>query len=145
HRDVALRSEVVDLVGLCLLDDADEARRIGHIAVVQDEVARLVVRILVEVVDAIGIEERAAPLDAVHHVALGEQQLGEIGAVLAGKAGDERNLGAGGGAAREPGRIFLFHSLPLPYKSAASAASDPAPYRARRARSPACVWMSSQP
>jgi hypothetical protein len=47
------------------------------------------VRILVEVVDAVGVEQRAAALDAVHLVALVEQELGEVGAVLAGDAGDE--------------------------------------------------------
>jgi hypothetical protein len=46
------------------------------------------VRILVQVVDAVGVEQRGAPLDAVHLVALVEQELGQIGAVLAGDAGD---------------------------------------------------------
>ena len=36
------------------------------------------------------LNEDDAALDAVHLVALGEQQLGEIGAVLAGDAGDQR-------------------------------------------------------
>ena len=31
-----------------------------------------------------------APDDAVHLVSLGEQQLGQVGAVLAGDAGDQR-------------------------------------------------------
>ncbi len=52
HRDVALRGEVVDLVGLDLLDDALQARGVGHVAVVQDEAAVVLVRVLVEVVDA---------------------------------------------------------------------------------------------
>ena len=50
------------------------------------------VRILVEVLDAAGVERRRAALDAVDVVALVEQQLGEIGAVLSGDAGDERDL-----------------------------------------------------
>ena len=37
HRDMALRREVVDLVRLHLLDDADQVGRIGQVAVVQDE------------------------------------------------------------------------------------------------------------
>src|SRR5205814_8884950 len=74
------------------LDDAYQARRIGHVAVVQDQAAVLVVRVLVQVIDALGVDERGAPLDAMHHVALGEQELGEIGAVLAGDPGDERDL-----------------------------------------------------
>ena len=89
HRHVALRREVVDLVGLDLLDDAHQAARVGHVAVVQDEAAIGLVRILVEVVDPVGVEQRGAALDAVHLVAFAEQELGEVGAVLAGDAGDE--------------------------------------------------------
>ena len=37
HRDVALRRQVVDLVRLHLLDDPDQAGRIGQVAVMQDE------------------------------------------------------------------------------------------------------------
>src|SRR5678815_573787 len=51
------------------------------------------VRILVQVVDALRVEERGAPLDAVDDVALLQQKLGEIGAVLAGDAGDQGNFG----------------------------------------------------
>ena len=38
------------------------------------------------------LNERGAALDAVDFVALLEQQLGEVGAVLAGDAGDECDL-----------------------------------------------------
>ena len=69
-RDVAHRREVVDLVRLHLLDDADQVGRIGEVAVVQDEALVVDVRVLVEVVDAVGVEERRAALDAVHFVAL---------------------------------------------------------------------------
>jgi hypothetical protein len=89
---MALRGEVVDLVGLRLLDDAQQGERIGHVAVVQDEAAIGIVRILVEMIDALRIDERGAALDAVHDVALAEQELGEVGAVLAGDAGDQATL-----------------------------------------------------
>ena len=62
---------------------------VGEVAVVQDEAAVRLVRVLVEVVDALGVEGRGAALDAVDLVALGEQELGEVGAVLAGDAGDQ--------------------------------------------------------
>ena len=52
------------------------------------------VRVLVEMVDPGGVERRGATLDAVHRVALAEQQLGQIGAVLTGDAGDQRPLHA---------------------------------------------------
>jgi hypothetical protein len=48
------------------------------------------VRILVQVVDAIRVEERCTALHTVHHVAALQQKFGEIGAVLAGNARDER-------------------------------------------------------
>jgi hypothetical protein len=44
---------------------------------------------LVEVIDAAGVEAAGPPLDAVHRIALLQQQLGQIGAVLAGNAGDQ--------------------------------------------------------
>ena len=110
---MALRGQVVDLVGLHLLDDADQAGAVGQVAVVQDEAPVVDVRVLVEVVDAVGVEQRGAALDAVDLVALVEQELGEVGAVLAGDAGDEGGLlGAGFMAAfllarRAPGAATL--------------------------------------
>jgi hypothetical protein len=92
---VALRAEVVHLVGLDLLHHVDEARRIGEIAVVEHEAAVAGVRILVEVVDPVGVDERRPALDAVDDVSLVEQELGEVGAVLAGDAGDESDFGHG--------------------------------------------------
>jgi len=86
---VAQRAQDVDLVGLHLLDDAGEVGAVGEVAVVQHEALVLDVRVFVDVVDALGIEERRAALDAVDFVALVEQELGEVGAVLAGDAGDE--------------------------------------------------------
>ena len=87
-----LRREVVDLVRLHLLDDADQVGGIGQVAVVQHEIAVGDVRVLVQVVDAVGVEQRGAALDAVDHVALFQQEFGKIGAVLAGDAGDEGNF-----------------------------------------------------
>ncbi len=84
-----MRRQVVDLVRLHLLDDADQVGRVGQVAVMEDEIAVLHVRILVEMVDAVGVEEGGAALDAVDDIALLQQELGQIGAVLAGNAGDE--------------------------------------------------------
>ena len=50
------------------------------------------VRVLVDVVEPLGVERARAADDAVDLVALGEQQLGQVRAVLAGDAGDERAL-----------------------------------------------------
>ncbi len=58
----------------------------------QLEVVTLLMRVVIEMVDAIGVEQRRAALDAVHRIALGQQEFGQIGAVLAGDAGDETRL-----------------------------------------------------
>jgi hypothetical protein len=49
-------------------------------------------RVLVDVVDAFGVEARGATDDAVHLVALPEQELGEVRAVLARDSGDESSF-----------------------------------------------------
>ena len=97
---MTLRGQVVDLVRLHLLDDADQAGGIGEIAVMQHEAAVLGMRILVEMIDAVRVEQRGAAFHAVHFVALVQQEFREIGAVLAGHA---RNQGH-----------FLAHALRVP-------------------------------
>jgi len=89
---VRLRSEVVNLVGLRLLGDVHQAAPVGHVAVVQDKAPRGDVWVLVEVVDALGVEQGRAALDPVNHVTLGEEKLRQVGAVLSGDTGDERDF-----------------------------------------------------
>ena len=64
-----LRAEVVDFVGLDLLDDPDQVGRVGQIAVVQNELAVVDMRILIQMVDAVGVEQGRTALDAVDGVA----------------------------------------------------------------------------
>ena len=80
---MALGREVVDLVGLRRLDDPRQARRIAHVAVVQDEAAILFLRVLVQVIDTFRIEQRSAPLDAMDDIALGQEEFRQVGTVLA--------------------------------------------------------------
>ncbi len=47
------------------------------------------VAVVVQVINSVGVEEGGAALDAMHCVALVEQEFGEVGAVLTGDAGDE--------------------------------------------------------
>ena len=90
---MALSREVVDFVGLGLLDDADERTAVGHVAIVQvDESALLHIAhplVEVEMLDAPGVETAASAQDAVHLIALVQQELGQIGSVLARYARDE--------------------------------------------------------
>jgi hypothetical protein len=89
---VALRPEIVDLVGAGLLDQTDQIGGVRQVAVVQEEARGMLVRVAVEVIDAAGVERRGAPLDAVHHIALLEQKRGQIRPVLPGHPGDQRDL-----------------------------------------------------
>ena len=90
HRHMALRAQVVDLVRLHLVNDAGEVGRIGEIAVMEHELLLRHVRILVDVVHPLGVEQRRAPLDAMHLVPLFQQQFGQVRPVLTGHAGDQR-------------------------------------------------------
>jgi len=94
---MALRTQVVDLIGLGLLHDADQVGAVAEVAVVQVKAGVVNVRVLIDVVHALGVELAAAALDAVHDVALFQQQLGKVRAVLAGDAGDEGDFGFGCG------------------------------------------------
>ena len=87
HLHMALRRQVVDLVRLYLLDYADQVGGVGQISIVEDEILVCYMGILIEVIDAIGIEQRGAPFDTVHDVVFAEQKLRQIGAILAGYPG----------------------------------------------------------
>jgi hypothetical protein len=56
---------------------------------VQDQAALFLVGILIEVIDAVGIQQRSAAFDAVHFVPLLQKELSEVSAVLTGDAGDQ--------------------------------------------------------
>lgn len=93
---MALCCEVIDLVGLGLLDDADERTGVSHIAIVQVEcpttlhVAHPLLE--VKVLDTLRIEGRGASDDTMDFVALLDEELCEEGAVLARYPGDECDL-----------------------------------------------------
>jgi len=90
---VALGAEVIDLVRLHLAQDAGEIGGVGEVAVVQAESGVIAMWIDIEVIHPLGVEGRGAALDAVDLVAFVQQELGEIGTVLAGDASDEGAFG----------------------------------------------------
>ena len=92
HGDMALRGEVVDFVRLDLLDHAHEAGRIGQVAIVQGQLRAGFIEFAIQMVDAFGVERGGAALEAMHLVALGQQQLGKVRPVLAGDAGDQSSF-----------------------------------------------------
>ena len=89
---MALRREIVDLVGLVLLHEANEIRRVRQIAVVHEEARLPLVRIDVEIIDPRGVERGGAAFDAVDDIAFFKKQARQISAVLACDACDERRF-----------------------------------------------------
>lgn len=73
---MALGAEVIDFIGLRFLHDADQVAGVAEVAIVQLEVGVLDVRVLVDVVNALGVEQRSTALDTVNDVALLQQKLG---------------------------------------------------------------------
>ena len=59
----------------------------------QFEVCVVDMRILIDMVDPLGVEGTGPAFDAVDDIAFFEQEFGKVGTVLAGDAGDEGYLG----------------------------------------------------
>ncbi|MNZ88428.1 hypothetical protein D3C78_1073200 [compost metagenome] len=93
---MALGTEVVDLIWLAFLNDANQVAGVGQVTIMQDQIAIFCVWILIEVVDTVGVEGGRTTLDAVNDVALFQQKLREVGAVLSGHASNECNFTAHG-------------------------------------------------
>jgi hypothetical protein len=86
---MALGRQIVNLVRLGFLDDADQVGRIGQIPVVHHKPDVFFVQVPVEMIHTTGVEGGRPALDAVHQVILPQQQFSQVGAVLTGDAGNE--------------------------------------------------------
>jgi hypothetical protein len=53
---------------------------------VQREPRVALVRVMIEMINALGIKGRCAAFDTVDNVTLAEKELGKVGAILAGRA-----------------------------------------------------------
>ena len=84
---MTLGGEIIDLVRLYLADDPDQTGGVRQITIVQPERRIRLVRIEVEMINAVCIEERGPSLDAMDLIALREQQFGQIRTVLTRYAG----------------------------------------------------------
>ena len=85
---MALRGKIVDLVRLHFLNDSNQIGGISQIPVVQRETDIFLMRILVKMINAIGIEGRCAALYTMNVVALRQKEVGQVRAIL---SGDTRN------------------------------------------------------
>ncbi|CAN0919023.1 hypothetical protein LINGRAHAP2_LOCUS31213 [Linum grandiflorum] len=91
--DVRLSGEVVDFVRANGVEPAAEGGGVGEISVMELHPGLVgVVGVDVDVVDSLSVEVGGPPDEAVNLVALVEEELGEVGAVLAGDSGDQSNL-----------------------------------------------------
>jgi hypothetical protein len=59
---------------------------------VQDHIGVIDMRVLIEMVNALGIKRRGSALNAVHDIAFFQKELSEVGTILASNAGDEGNF-----------------------------------------------------
>src|SRR4051812_47121027 len=87
---MALRREIVILFGDNFADEPCQAAGVAQIAVMQEEPAFTRVRIVVDAVQASGVEGAGAPDDSMHFVTFGQKEFREIRAVLSSDAGNER-------------------------------------------------------
>ena len=85
-----LRTQVVDLVGLDLVDQPAQAGSIRQIAIVEAQRSSWFVRIRVDVIESVCIEGGCAADNPVNLIILREQEFRKIRAVLSGDAGNER-------------------------------------------------------
>ena len=81
---MALGRKIVNLVGADLVDDLDDGHGIAHVGIVEVEMGRAL-----EVGDPFAEIDAAAADDAVDLISFLQQELGQVGAVLARDAGDE--------------------------------------------------------
>ena len=65
---VRLRAQVVDLIGLSFLHDADEVAGVAKVSEVQLKARVLDMRVFVDVVNSLGVKKAGASLDAVDDV-----------------------------------------------------------------------------
>ena len=90
-----LRAKVINLVRLHFGQNACEVGGVRQIAVMQLEAGVIDMRILINMIHALGVQRRGTPLDAMHLVALLKQKFSKVGAVLAGHTGDEGTFAHG--------------------------------------------------
>jgi len=86
--DVALRSEVVDLVGAEIIEENGERTAVGEVGLMEEKARTRLVDVLIDVVEPAGVEAGGTALAAVDSVTFGKEELAEVGAVVAGAAGD---------------------------------------------------------
>jgi len=85
---MALCSEMIDFIGLDVIDKIRELPGIREIAIMEEELVALCMGVRIDMVDTAGIEGAGTADKAVDFITLREKEFGKVGTVLAGDAGD---------------------------------------------------------
>ena len=95
NHDMALCTQVVNLVRTDTVDEIDQSTAGGKIAVMQEHTDIGKVWVHINMVYAAGIEGAGATNDSVHFIAFRQKQFSEIGTVLPGDTRDQSTLQKG--------------------------------------------------
>ena len=85
---MALRPEVVNFIGLDVIDEIGDLPRDGKVPIVQEEPGVWKMRVLVDVIDAVRIECACPTDEAMNLVAFLEEQFSQVASVLASDSCD---------------------------------------------------------
>ena len=83
-----LTGQMIELGGLNLTDDAANGGDVGQVGVVQEQLLFIDVVVAIKLVESRAFQRAAAAHNAMHFVALFEQQFGQVRTVLACDSGD---------------------------------------------------------
>src|SRR3989344_1984765 len=86
---MALGGEIVNLIGLHLLHDVDQTTGIGHVTVMQHKLATLYMRVLIQMIDTIRVEEGGPAFYAVDFIAFLQQKFSQVGPILTSDTRDQ--------------------------------------------------------
>src|SRR5690349_16850322 len=89
---MALRCEIVDFLWLDIANQARHRAGVTQVTVMQFERRLVRVRVRINMLEAARVESAGPANDAMNLVALGEQQLGKIRAILPSNARNQRFL-----------------------------------------------------
>src|SRR5450759_836317 len=89
---MALRRQVINLVGPNIAEQPRDAAGGREVGKVQVEPAPVLMKVRIDIVDATSVETAGAPLNTVHFISLGKKKLGKIRAVLARHPCDQRSF-----------------------------------------------------
>ncbi len=89
---MAHRAQVIDLIRLHFLQDTGQVGAIGQVTVVQVEFRVSGMRILKDMIHALGVKRGGTTFDSVHFVAFFQQKFCQIRTILSGNAGDESDF-----------------------------------------------------